>query len=205
MDLLSNYVFNYVYANVFCTISVSILLYKQITTFNETIVEKSLIRILIIQLVYFLSCAILMLVTAGILPQTILTVYLSVIFNFTLFCLCAFNVFVYLELYQNAPEINNQFRRNLLAIPCLLNLALIFISPFTGAYFSVDSNAVLIMTPLSKLMIVINCLYPSAALISFQYNRRKQSAVEKIATMKITVGFPLFFIICGPYLLLGKF
>ena len=191
MDLLSNYAFNYIYANAFCIVAVAILLYKQFTTFNETTLEKAFTTILAVQLVYFVSCAVVMLLDAGILPQKIPLVTCATVANFSIFTICAFLAFAYLELYQKAPEIKNQFRRNLLAIPLALNLILIVTSPFTNLYFSIDENAVVTMSELSMLMVGINCLYPAAALLSCAYHK-------KITNLKITVVFPLFFVICGP-------
>ncbi len=191
MELLSNYAFNYIYANAFCIVAVAILLYKQFTTFNESTVEKSFTAILAIQLAYFVSCIPVMLLDAGIFHFKPPLTACAIILNFSLFTVCAFFAFVYLELYQKAPEIKNQFRRNLLAIPFGINLALIVTSPWTGFYFGVDGNSIVTMGEFSNLMIGINCLYPAAALISCAYHK-------KLGNFKITFVFPLFFIICGP-------
>lgn len=40
-QLLSNPVFNYISANVFCMAAIAILLFKQLTAFNDTPVQKN--------------------------------------------------------------------------------------------------------------------------------------------------------------------
>ncbi len=196
MDSLSNHVFNYVYANAFCMAAIAILLYKQLKVFNETPVQKSFSHVLIIQLAYFFSCIVLILVMNGNLPKSIPIIYCVDMTNFGLFAICAFKAFLYLELYQDAEELKN--KRTLIFLPFLINISLLVTTPLTGLYFSVTDDLTVKFGILWKVMLAINCLYPAAALMSFLYRNRNKTFAEKITQFKVSIAFPLFFIACGP-------
>ena len=198
MEQLSSHVFNYVYANAFCMAAVAILLYKQLTVFNETPVQKSFSHVLIIQLAYFFTCILLILVMSGDLPKSVPIIYLVDILNFGLLSICAFKAFVYLELYQGAAEIKNFKNRMLLVLPFLLNIFLLVTTPLTGLYFTVTENLEVIFGALWILVPTINCLYPAAALLSFMWHNRSKPLNERIVHFKVSVAFPLFFMACGP-------
>lgn len=177
---------------------VAILLYKQLTVFNETLIQKAYTRILAVQPAYFLTCGVCILVLTDHLPRNAGIINFIMALNFALFSYCAYRVFWYLELYQKASEFRLLRNRRLLKLPFIINVALIVTSPITGLYFVVNSDLSVTMGILWWLMVAINCFYPAAALISYLYHNRGKSIGERIGNLKITVAFPLFFIIDGP-------
>lgn len=198
-QLLTNPVFNYISANVFCMAAIAILLFKQLTAFNDTPVQKKFTEILIIQLVYFFTCDLRALIMAGIFPTNQATLYAVSVLNFTIFAYLSHRVFLYLELYQGVSEMDiSLLRRSLGRLPFYANIALILSSPWTGIYFSVSENLVAIQGPAWQIMLVINSSYPATALALYLYRKHKKSE-ETFGDIKVTVAFPLFFIICGPF------
>ena len=199
-QFLSNPVFDYVSANVFCMAAISILLFKQLTAFNETPVQKKFTEILIIQLVYFFTCDFRALIMAGIFPTNQATLYAVSVLNFAIFAYLSFRVFLYLELYQGISENDiSPLRRNLGRIPFLLNMLLICTSPWTGLYFTVNENLEAVQGLAWNFMLIINSLYPAAALILYLYRNSSKPVGEKFVDLRVTVAFPLFFIICEPF------
>ncbi len=199
-QFLSNPVFNYVSANVFCMAAIAILLFKQLTAFNETPVQKKFTEILIIQLIYFFTCDLRALIMAGILPANEIIIHLISAFNFALFAYLSYRVFLYLELYQGIGEDDvSPLRKNLGRLPFLINLLLICSSPWTGIYFSVTANLTAVQGPAWTLMLIINSAYPTIALLLYLYRNTGKPAEEKFGDLRVTVAFPLFFIICGPF------
>lgn len=199
-QMLSNPVFNYVSANVFCMAAIAILLFKQLTAFNDTPVQKKFTKILVIQLIYFFTCDLRALIMAGILPANETIIYSISAFNFALFAYLSYRVFLYLELYQGIGEDKiSPLRRHLGRLPFLINLLLICSSPWTGIYFSVTTNLTAVQGPAWPLMLIINSAYPTIALILYLYRNTGKPAEEKFGDLRVTVAFPLFFIICGPF------
>ncbi|MBQ7705249.1 MAG: response regulator [Selenomonadaceae bacterium] len=87
---------NQIYSNAFCMAAVSILIHKQLTVFNETVLQKTFTQILTIQLAYFATCA-----TSFFVPQN----------NFVenvgwgILAACAFKIFLFLKSYlKEFPE-----------------------------------------------------------------------------------------------------
>ncbi len=200
MELLANPVFNYVSANVFCMAAISILLFKQLTAFNDTAVQKAYTKILIIQLIYFCTCDLRTLMMSGVIPATAAGIYFISVLNFGIFAHLSHRVFLYLELYQGLSEADiSPIRRTLGRIPFYLNILLILSSPWTGIYFSVSENSAVISGPAWHLMLIINSLYPATALALFLYRNQHKSEEDNFGDIKVTVAFPLFFIICGPF------
>lgn len=198
MTLPVGYEFWNISFEVFCIIATSILLYKQLTVFRENDSEKSLTVVLFIQLLYFASFIPRVLVDTAILPKTQTTVYFVNIINIALFVYCSYRVFIYLELYQNAPGFKLWGNRIIYAIPCIFNMVVLLSCPVTGAFLSVAPDASVSSGPIWKLMIVINCFYPSAGLVTYLFRRRKEIGKEGIADFKVTIAFPLFYATFGP-------
>ena len=183
---------------VFCIIATTILLYKQLTVFRENYAEKALTVVLFIQLAYFASFIPRVLVDTAILPKTQFTVYFVNIFNIALFVYCSYRVFIYLELYQNTAGFKLWFNRLVYAIPCIFNTIVLLSCPITGAFLSVARDATVSSGPFWKLMIVINCFYPTAGLITFLYRKIKKTSNESLSDFKVTVAFPLIYATFGP-------
>ena len=200
MELLDNPVFNYVSANVFCMAAIAILLFKQLTAFNDTAVQKAYTKILIIQLVYFFTCDVRALMMSDLVPASPAAISAISVLNFSIFAYCSQRVFLYLELYQGLSEADiSTARRTVGRIPFYVNIALILTSPATGIYFAVDEAANVIAGPAWYLMLAINSFYPAAALVLFLNRRRGKSEEDNFGDLRVTVAFPLFFLICGPF------
>ena len=137
-QLYSNYVFNYAHAHAFCMAAVAILLYKQLTVFNETAMQKAFTKILFIQPVLVITCMIRFFITTGYLPQNLSLLYAVNILNLGVFAYCSYRIFLYLELYQKTPMLKNPQQRKFLILPLIFNLAMIFSCPATGFYFSIN-------------------------------------------------------------------
>lgn len=198
MSLPVGYQFWNISFEVFCIIATFILLYKQLTVFNENDTERALTVVLFIQLLYFASFIPRVLVDVAILPKTQASVYIVNIFNIALFVYCSYRVFIYLELYQNARGFRLWKNRFVYAIPCIFNMVVLLSCPVTGAFLSVAPDATVSSGSLWKLMIVINCFYPTAGLISYLINNRKNIRSEGLSDFKVTVAFPLIYAIFGP-------
>ncbi len=200
MELLSNNVSNYVLANIFCMASIAILLFKQLTAFNNTPVQKSFTRILIIQLIFFFTCDLRSLFIAGIVPVNTNLFYFISVVSLLAFAYCSFRVFLYLELYQGISEESiPPLRRTLGRLPFYLNVALIISSPWTGIYFSVNDNLEVVAGPAGSLMFLISSLYPTVALILYLYRRHNATEKDQLGNIKVTVAFPLIFAACAPF------
>lgn len=198
MALPESYVFWNISFEVFCMIVTLLMLYKQFTVFNRRDVEKALTVVLFIQLLYFASFIPRVLVDVDFLPKTQTTVYAVNLFNIALFVYCGYRVFIYLELYQEMPGFRLWKNRLIYAVPCLFNMVCLLSCPVTGAFFSVGPDASVSSGPYWRLMILINCFYPSAGLATFLFRRLRHSLESGTADFKVTVAFPLFFAVFGP-------
>ena len=183
---------------VFCIIATALLLYKQLTVFHENDPERALTVVLVIQLAYFASFIPRVLVDMAILPKTQVTVYAVSLVNIALFVYCGYRVFIYLELYQEAPGFRLWGNAILYALPCLFNMVVLFSCPVTGAFLSVAPDASVSSGPYWKLMIVINCFYPSAGLLSFLYRRWRGLRPKRPGDLTVAVVFPLCYAVFGP-------
>ena len=198
MPIPIGYAFYNIEATVFCIAAVAILLVKQLNTFNEDETQRTFSKILIVQLFYFVSMIVRVLVDIDVLPHTQTSYYIVNIVNFSLYVYCAYLVFVYLALYQRFERFLKNRHKHYFKLPLALSLAILFSSPLTGAYFSVSSSGIVTNGPLWWLMIFINLAYPLAALLSYMlknYKHRKQIPFEEL---QITIVFPLCFIIVDP-------
>ena len=198
MDIPSGYEFWNISFEAFCIIATAILLYKQLTIFRENDTEKAFTVVLFLQLAYFASFIPRVLVDVAYLPKTQVSVYIVNITNIALFVYCSYRVFVYLELYQDAPGFKLWGNKILYAIPCIFNMVVLLSCPVTGAFLSVDSDAVVSSGPYWKLMIVINCFYPAAGLVTFLAKHFKDIKAKNAGDFKVTVAFPLFYAVFGP-------
>lgn len=136
---------------------------------------------------------------AGILPANETIIYSISVVNFAIFAYLSHRVFLYLELYQGIGELDiPPLRRNLGRLPFYINILLILSSPWTGIYFSVGENLTPIQGPAWQLMLIINSSYPATALALYLYRKYKKNE-ESFGDIRVTVAFPLFFIICGPF------
>ena len=198
MGIPIGYSFYNIEATLFCIAAVSILLFKQLTVFNEDEVQRAFTKILFVQLGYFLSMIIRVLVDTSVLPHTQTSYYLANVVNFALYGYCGYLVFVYLELYQKSEWFEKHRHQIYFEVPLLISLTLLFSSPWTGAYFTVGKDVVVSNGPLWPMMILINLGYPLSALVSYMWHNhkiRKQIPIEELQT---TVVFPLCYIIIGP-------
>ena len=180
---------NFIYANAFCAAAVAVLLFAKFN-FTETPLQKNFTQILKIQLAYFVTCAIEIFI-----PQNDTAIYSIKILNFGLIEFLAFRIFFCLELYQKSDSLKKPKLRALIILPFLLNFLLLATTPLTGLYFSVE-NSLVTFGAFFKLMLLINCAYPVAALILFFYRNRQKTFKEQLNSSKIIAAFPLAFIIC---------
>ena len=103
MGIPIGYSFYNIEATLFCIAAVSILLFKQLTVFNEDEVQRAFTKILFVQLGYFVSMIIRVLVDTSVLPHTQTTYYIANLTNFALYGYCGYLVFVYQKLAAKAP------------------------------------------------------------------------------------------------------
>ena len=195
MVLPTGYAFWNISFEVFCIISTVLLLYKQVTVFNKGHSEQALTVVLVLQLLYIASFIPRVLVDSGIWPKTQASVYLVTIINILLFMYCSYRVFIFLELYQGTAGFKLWKNRLIHAVPILFNMLCLLSSPATGIFLSVTPEAVSVSGPLWRLMVVIDCFYPSAALVSYVYRNRR---LGKTADLGVTIAFPLFYAVFGP-------
>ena len=198
MPVPQNYAFHNIWFEAFCIAVASILLYKQFSVFHEDKVQRTFTKILFIQIAYFASFIVRVLIDVAVLPKTQISVYAVNIINFGLFATCSWFVFSYLELYQNAKGFSAARTRALYAIPYLCNVAILLSSPWTHAYFGVDENANVLSGSLWKLMVTINCSYPLAAILLSLFARFVRHENADSGDFKLSVVFPLFFAVFGP-------
>ncbi|MBR1859316.1 MAG: response regulator, partial [Selenomonadaceae bacterium] len=198
MEVPVNYGFYNIEATIFCIASVAIILFKQLTVFNKDETQRAFTKILYIQLAYFVSTIIVVLVDIYILPHTVFTVYAATILNFALYSYCSYCVFVYLALYQKSPYFIKYRSKHIYELPLIINLVILMSSPLTGLYFSVNDELQFVSGYWFNLIILINVCYPLSILISSMWHNRKTIKNIPLTELQITVAFPLCFIIFGP-------
>ena len=198
LEVPSSYSFFNVEATVFCIAAVSILLFKQFTVFNDNEVQRAFTKILLVQLGYFASMIVRVLVDVGVLPHTWLAYCIATVINYGLYGYCAYLVFIYLELYQKSEWFKYIRPSQVHTIPFVINMILLITSPLLGAYFSVSEDVVFSTGPLLPLMIVINLGYPLAALAFYIRENHKYRKQIPFAELQTNIVFPLCFITFGP-------
>ena len=196
MALPTGYAFWNIAFEVFCIISTVLLLYKQLTVFNQGDSEHALTVVLFLQLAYIASFIPRVLVDTEVMPKTQLTVYAVTMVNILLFMYCCYRVFIFLELYQNAPGFKLWGNKILYAVPILFNIFGLLSTPVTGIFLTVSPDAVSGSGPLWRIMVVIDCFYPSAALITYLYQLWKDRT--HAGDFGVTIAFPLFYAVFGP-------
>ena len=196
MALPNTYVFWNISFEVFCMISTVLLLYKQFTVFNKEDSEKALTVVLVLQLLYITSFIPRVLVDVGIWPKTQFSVYAVTMINILLFMYCCYRVFIFLELYQKTPGFKLWKNKIFYAVPILFNMLGLLSSPITGIFLSVTADATVSSGSLWRLMVVIDCFYPAAALVSFVFRNRKN--LKAAGDLGVTVMFPFFYAVFGP-------
>ena len=198
MPVPSGYGFFNIEATIFCIACVSILLFKQLTVFNKDETQKIFTQIILIQLAYFVSMIIRVLVDTYELPHTFFTVSAISIINFGLYGFCGYKIFIYLELYQKSEYFLKVRDKIFYKVPFIFNMILLFTSPYFGAYFTINEEVQLVSGSLWQLMIFFNLSYPLAGLISFLWQNRNSFKNIHLAELQTTVTFPLIFITFGP-------
>ena len=196
MALPTSYAFWNISFEVFCIISTILLLYKQLTVFHEGESERALTVVLLTQLLYIASFIPRVLVDVEILPKTQVSVYLITIINILLFMYCSYRVFVFLELYQKTAGFHLWKNRIIYAVPILFNMIVLVTSPVTGIFLSVSPEAAVSSGPLWRLMVVIDCFYPAASLVS--YVVRNRANLTRTGDFAVTIAFPFFYAVFGP-------
>ena len=196
MALPTGYAFWNISFEVFCIISTVLLLYKQFTVFNQGESEHALTVVLILQLLYIASFIPRVLVDVEIIPKTQLSVYIVTIVNILLFMYCSYRVFIFLELYQKTAGFRLWKNHIIYAVPILFNMIVLLSSPVTGVFLSVGVDASVSSGPLWRLMVVIDCFYPAASLVSFLFRNRKN--LRAAGDFGVTLAFPFFYAVFGP-------
>ena len=196
MAIPEGYAFWNISFEVFCIISTVLLLYKQFTVFNKGESEQALTVVLILQLLYIASFIPRVLVDVGIMPKTQLSVYAVTLVNILLFMYCSYRVFIFLELYQKTKGFGLWKNNILYAVPILFNMIALLTSPITGIFLHVGEDAAVSSGPLWRLMVVIDCFYPAAALLTFVIRNRRN--LVKVENFGVSFAFPFFYAVFGP-------
>ena len=196
MALPTGYAFWNISFEVFCIISTVLLLYKQFTVFNQGESEHALTVVLVLQLLYIASFIPRVLVDVAIWPKTQFSVYAVTLVNILLFMYCSYRVFIFLELYQKTVGFKLWRNKIIYAAPILFNMIVLLLSPATGLFLSVGADASMTSGPLWRLMVVIDCFYPAASLVSYVLRNRRN--LRAAGDYGVTMAFPFFYAVFGP-------
>ena len=155
-------VFN-IEANVFCLCGLLVLEYKTATGADRPDRKGIFSFVLLITILNFLANILWELEDAALLPRSGGMMYLATILYVSLVSLNAYSIFWCMEILQNAVTVRSRRLHVLTAIPWMVNVGLLFSTPFTHVFYYIGPGTELLPGKHYELMIAIDGAYIVAA------------------------------------------
>ncbi len=192
----TGYAFFTVQANIVCLVILAVLFYRQQDSADQTDAGIIWSRLLILQMFYCLSWIFRVLDDVSLVPGNITSQYFFAAVNLLLFSVMCWMVFVHTELYQKSDLLDTLDAKILFFLPCLFNIIMLILSPFTGFYFDI-SGAFMTRGILYPLMLCLSAGYPAVSVIITVMRRRKMTRYERDAASLAAI-YPAVFAVFGP-------
>ena len=191
----SGYSFFTLEANLVCIIILAIIFNRQQNSSDQTEAGIVLVRLLFIQIIYCLSWMLRVLSDISIIPGNLASQYVFTALNIAIFSVICWQVFVYAELYQKSHTLELLTTRILVAVPCVINIFMLIVSPFTGLYFDISGDT---MTRgiLYPLMIILCVGYVIFSMCLNLVRRSRMTRYERDSFPLMAV-YPAFFAVFG--------
>ena len=123
--MVLNYTFFYIEANIVCIIIFAMLLIRNMGNIDRQEKQRIFDLSLICHILYFTSDIIWVLIEAGKVPRTMLTVSAVNLGNAFFLCSLTFFWFIYIELSQGAKYVVHHFNRIMVLSPAILEMSLL--------------------------------------------------------------------------------
>ena len=193
----AGYSFFKIEAHLVCAAVVVILLYRQQNSSDQTEARLVWSRLLFVQVLYCIAGVVRVLVDVAIIPKNYATRYTAAALTFGLFAAMCWLVFEYIEFYQRSEMMKSKRLRFLAAVPFVFNIIMLIVAGFFPGLFADFSGRTYTRGVLYPVMMLINFVYPVAAVILSVRRRAKMTRYER-DTVPVMATYPAFFMIAGP-------
>ena len=168
-------------AQIVCAIVLAVIFTHQLNNSVQDEARIYWLRLLFAQFLYCLSGVFRVLVNIGIISTSQIFAYIILALNFASMHISAWLVFVYSELCQDSRLVDSLKNKILSAIPLIINLAILIVTPATDAAFQVMSGQLKIGS-LFKFMMTIAPLYLFVAGALAIFRRSRMTRYERDTT-----------------------
>ena len=193
----AGYSFFKIEAHLVCAAVVVILLYRQQNSSDQTEARLVWSRLLFVQVLYCIAGVVRVLVDVAIIPKNYATRYTAAALTFGLFAAMCWLVFEYIEFYQRSEMMKSKRLRFMAAVPFVFNIIMLIVAGFFPGLFADFSGRTYTRGVLYPVMMLINFVYPVAAVILSVRRRTKMTRYER-DTVPVMATYPAFFMIAGP-------
>ena len=193
----AGYSFFKIEAHVVCAAVVIILLYRQQNSSDQTEARIVWSRLLFVQILYCIAGIIRVLVDISIIPKNYATRYAANALTFGLFGAMCWLVFLYMELYQSSELMKSKRARFITTLPFVFNIIMLIVAGFFPGLFADFSGRTYTRGVLYPIMMLINFVYPVAAVMLSLRRRARMTRYER-DTVPVMATYPAFFMVCGP-------
>ena len=149
------------------------------------------------QILYCIAGIVRVLVDVAIIPKNYATRYTAAALTFGLFAAMCWLVFEYIEFYQRSEMMKSKHLRFLAAVPFVFNILMLIVAGFFPGLFADFSGRTYTRGVLYPVMMLINFVYPVAAVILSVRRRAKMTRYER-DTAPVMATYPAFFMVAGP-------
>ena len=168
-------------AQIVCAIVLAVIFTHQLNNSVQDEARIYWLRLLFAQFLYCLSGVFRVLVNIGIISTSQIFAYIILALNFASMHISAWLVFVYSELCQDSRLVDSLRNKILSAIPLIINLAILIVTPATDAAFQVMSGQLKIGS-LFKFMMTVAPLYLFVAGALAIFRRSRMTRYERDTT-----------------------
>ena len=191
-DLVGDYAFYYIEANVFCILILLILYFKTSHSVDRQRRQMFFGETLATAMVYLTTDMFWVLVDSGRIMTTPFLLYLTNIIYYWAAATMSYVVSYFMLLYEGNKKIEEPGVHLLTAIPCILNIAATVTTPIHKMYIYVDGNGELVLGPLYPLLILLIIAYPIAVAVRAIYKSLLKENYAKRNMYKAIGIFPVF-------------
>lgn len=197
MFTINNYSFYYIESNLFCIVILLVLIWSASRASDRSMSQRMFRNVIFVEIFYFLTDILWVLVDAGSLTKTVGTIYLTNIVNYIASVLMGFTLFVYMELFQNSGWLNGRQSALKLAVPAILDILMIITTPWTHLAFHVEEKAGFVAGPLYFLMLGVSFGYLIVAAVhAFRLYQKPENYATRDIHLTIAV-FPIAPLFCA--------
>ena len=191
----TSYSFFSIEAFLLCIIILLILFNKHQSSSGKNEAQVAYGRSLFVQILYCISGILRVLVDIEIIQKNDLSQYSVVAFSFACYSCICWLLFIYIESSQNAKYLETLSGKIISAIPLIFNILMLFLAPFTDLFLYVKDSQIT-GSFIFSLMVLINLLYPVAAVILSIFRTKKIGRYER-RNLSIISIYPAFLLVCG--------